>query len=525
MKKTLLFALCCAFALASCQKEQQEVSIPNAGEEAMATFTVSMAPQTKATIDNDGNAAKVNRCILEVYSNDKVYRHVETKVDPTTLTATFQLPLVISQKYDFLFWADCATLDASLQTFTDLYYDTQSLKAVKILDETTGNLDEKDAFFCYDHNVTFTGATEKDYVLTRPFAQVNIITNDLLEIKNSVSTDLAQELWPDKISVDYTTEFPTQFNVYDGTCSELKTIDRKAEAVYGCSTAAAQNTLNMDYIFVNTLENEKVNSTGYTEEPDPEVKGSFAITKAIITLKNGSTITILENEENIPIKRNYRTNIIGSFLTDPMDYEVTINPIWEDPDYEHTVPAPAEALGCTITIDPETGETVATYIPGSPIVVIPEGVTKFDLNPASEDYNTSVESITIPSTITIADEGMVNYTPKLTSITYNVEGVDLTFVNSWLVFAGRNVKSAGGNLEVNLIGIPHSFCFKKYNYNPRYLIDDPSWRLLSSETGFAGKNQINLPAGWIAAGLPYQFKGDETGVVVFEDGTQVYPEI
>lgn len=519
MKKTLFFALCCAVALTSCKK-QQEVSIPNAGEEAMATFAVAMTPATKATIDNDGAAANVNRCILEVYSNGKVYRHVEVKVDPATLTATFQLPLVISQKYDFLFWADCATLDASLQTFTDLYYDTQNLKAVKILDETSGNLDAKDAFYTYDHNVEFTGtAAVKEYALTRPFAQVNIVTNDLLEIKNSVDQSLsAGELWPAKISVDYTTQFPTQFNVYDGTCSELKTITRKAEAVYGCATAAAYNTLNMDYLFVNA-----------TEAPeDPESKAAFAITKADITLANNSVITILNNAENIPIKRNYRTNIIGSFLTDPQDFTVVVNPLWYEPDYNPlpAPPAPVEAQGCTVATNPETGDVVATYTPGSTVVVIPEGVTKFDLNPGSEGgvYNMTVKSLSIPSTLNFANDNMVTGCKNLMSITYNVTGIDFTLENSFLVFTGENGIKTGETLELNFIGIPTSFRFVKYHYGQQQYIDDTSLRILS-QTSSAGKIRINLPAGWISASLPYKFQGDgTTPVVVFEDGVQVYPE-
>lgn len=526
MKKVLFAFASAILALTSCSNESELLSPnENAGKEVMTTISVGMAPKTRATIDNDGAAAHVNRCILEVRTGDdkKVYRHVETSVDPATLTATFQLPLVISQTYDFLFWADNATLDPVGPKFTDKYYNTQDLTAVKIMDETTGNLDEKDAFFGADHNVLFTGTDAlKEYFLTRPFAQVNIVTNDLKEIKAANDQTLAaDELWPAKISVNYTTAFPTQFNVSTGVASEEKVINRKAEAVYGCATAAANNTLNMDYIFVN-----KVGA-----DDNPEEKTQFGITKAEITSKNGKVITILVDEENIPLKRNYRTNIIGSFLTDPQDFEVTVNPLWMEPDYNPLPAPPAEPQGCEVSEPDEDGNIVASYTPGSTVVVIPEGVTKFITNPENPGaeggvYNMTVESITFPSTLATAGEDLVTGCKNLMSITYNVENIDFMLFNSFLVFTGDNGIRDGETLELNIIGIPNSFRFVKYaSYAPPYpVVDDTSLRILS-QTSSAGKIHVNLPAGWIDAGLLYQFKTDGTAsVVVFEDGVQVYPE-
>lgn len=524
MKKVLFAFASAILALTSCSNESELLSPnENAGKEVMTTISVGMAPKTRATIDNDGAAAHVNRCILEVRTGDskKVYRHVEVSVDPATLTATFQLPLVISQTYDFLFWADNANLDPVGPKFTDKYYNTQDLTAVKIIDETSGNLDEKDAFFKADHNVLFTGTADlKTYTLTRPFAQVNIVTNDLKEIKAANDQTLAlDELWPAKISVNYTTEFPTQFNVSTGVASEPKVINRKAEAVYGCAEAKAYNTLNMDYIFVNEVEGE-----GTTP---------FAITKAEITSKNGKKITILENAANIPMKRNYRTNILSSFLTDPQDFKVEVSPLWLGDNLYDELPAPpAEPQGCEVSEEPdEDGNIVASYTPGSTVVVIPEGVTKFITNPENPGaeggvYNMTVESITFPSTIKEAGEDLVTGCKNLMSITYNVEGIDFQLFNSFLVFTGENGIKEGGTLELNIIGIPNSFRFVKYaSYAPPYpVVDDPSLMILS-QTSSAGKIQVNLPAGWINAGFAYKFKGDGvTPVVVFEDGVQVYPE-
>lgn len=518
MKKVLFAFASAILALTSCSNESELLSPnENAGKEVMTTISVGMAPKTRATIDNDGAAAHVNRCILEVRTGDskRVYRHVEVSVDPATLTATFQLPLVISQTYDFLFWADNANLDATLGKFSDKYYNTQDLTAVKIMDETTGNLDEKDAFFAADHNVLFTStAALKEYTLTRPFAQVNIVTTDLLNIKGADDQTLAlNELWPATISVNYTTEFHTQFNVSTGVASEPKVINRKAEAVYGCADAKAYNTLNMDYIFVNEVEGE-----GTTP---------FAITKAEITSKNGKVITILEGAENIPMKRNYRTNILGSFLTDPQDFKVTVNPLWLSPDFGDQLPAPAaDPQGCTVTEDPVTGETVATYEEGNPVVVVPEGVTKFITNPenptsAGGAYNMNITSLTMPSTIEFFEDTYTSFCKNIETLTWTCNPD-----HDFQIDTNGAMYGTGENKDVvtlNVTGLPKSFKMVKYNYGQQkyveYTSETPN---LNFGDGHVRTLIINLPAGWIAKGYPYKFiAGDRHNCEVYEDGVLV----
>lgn len=510
MKKVLFAFASAILALTSCSNESELLSPnENAGKEVMTTISVGMAPKTRATIDNDGAAANVNRCILEVRTGDskKVYRHVEVSVDPTTLTATFQLPLVISQTYDFLFWADNATLDPSLQKFSDKFYNTQDLTAVKIMDATSGNLDEKDAFFTADHNVTFTGTVPvMEYILTRPFAQVNIITNDLKEIKAANDQSLAsEELWPAKISVDYTTAFPTQFNVSTGVASEEKVISRKAEAVYGCAEAAAYNTLNMDYIFVN--------------EEGGEDTTPFAITKAEITSKNGKVITILENEANIPMKRNYRTNIVGSFLTDPQDFKVEVSPLWLGDNLYNELPAPpAEPQGVVISDD---GKKATYEGGGSSVVVVPEGVEEFDINPGSDGgkYQMDVESVTLPSTLKETD---LTFCKGIADITYNCDA-DHDLIIHTTSFYGTGENNNPRGFTINFVGLPKSFSVQGASFD--YSIGNTNFGRCWFNTGWDSnaKVVVKLPAGWQEAGLtlPY-FTG---GTVIYEGDQLVFSNV
>lgn len=516
MKKVLFAFASAILALTSCSNESELLSPnENAGKEVMTTISVGMAPKTRATIDNDGAAAHVNRCILEVRTGEskKVYRHVEVSVNPATLTATFTLPLVISQTYDFLFWADNANLDVPLQKFSDKYYDTQDLTAVKIKDETTGNLDAKDAFFAAGLNVEFTGTvdTPMEYTLKRPFAQVNIITNDLKDIKAANDQTLAlDELWPATISVNYTTEFPTQFNVSTGVASEPKVINRKAEAVYGCAEAKAYNTLNMDYIFVNEVEGE-----GEGTIP-------FAITKAEITSKNDKVITILENVTNIPMKRNYRTNILSSFLTDPQDFKVEVSPLWLGDNLYNELPAPpAEPQGCDVSEPDEEGNVKAEATEGSTIVVVPEGVTEFDANPGSDGgkYNMDIITITFPSTLKETD---LTFCKNVADITYNCNADhDLIIHNTSFYGTGENNDPQG--FTIHFVGLPKSFSVEGSDFD--YPAGGTNFGRYWFNTGVDsdGKVVVYLPAGWQDAGLklPY-FTG---GTVIYEGDQLVFSNV
>lgn len=44
--------------------------------------------------------------------------------------------------------------------------------------------------------------------------------------------------------------------------------------------------------------------------------------------------------ENVPLQRNYRTNIYGNFLTEEVDFSITIDPEYTTPDYneEYDIP-------------------------------------------------------------------------------------------------------------------------------------------------------------------------------------------
>ena len=77
--------------------------------EVAASFSVQLPGNgnnavTRAATAGDGTS--VNRCIMEIYLNDELYSRQIGAIQSDGLTAGFDVRLVTSQTYKFVFWAD-----------------------------------------------------------------------------------------------------------------------------------------------------------------------------------------------------------------------------------------------------------------------------------------------------------------------------------------------------------------------------------------------------------------------------------
>ena len=314
MKKTLLLLASVALLLVGCQKEK--FAEEQVGEMTKATFTacVDGGVATRASADNDGNGAKVNRCIMEIYFQDQLYTRREAAMSGNPATVTFvNVPVVAGKEYQVLFWADCGT------SLSDKYYATDAgLKTVTVKKDAfitalnSKKNDELDAFFgAGDYTVGQTTNNSFNITLHRPFAQLNVITTDLGAGKTVTCADLL----PEKVSVSY--KAADKFNVATGEISSSVaggyTYSYEAP-VYGTwSSTKTELTLSMDYILAST-EQELVNVTFVT--------------------KNGGLAVMTHSLSNLPYKRNYRTNVKGDLLTTAGSWTATIAPAWTTPAYD-----------------------------------------------------------------------------------------------------------------------------------------------------------------------------------------------
>ena len=278
MKKTLIQIAAIslmAMTLLACGKE--DIKLPEVGES--VTFTVQTDCGTKALGDHDGAGANVDRCKVAVYmlTSDsstpyKIYDKPEVNKH-NNLSYSFTVNLLVQQTYQIVVWVDKA----------GLYDVNDELTSVtRNSGDVTCNSDAYDAFYA---SVPFVHGTDMvtAIVAKRPFAQLNLITQDL---------DPAAQ--PTEISLTYAS--PQSFNPLTATVgTEMTSVTYKADRPYYSSTEGTEHTLAMNYVF----------AAAETQTILPTVK---------LTALKGST-TVETQIANVPVQQNYRTNITGKLLT------------------------------------------------------------------------------------------------------------------------------------------------------------------------------------------------------------------
>ena len=314
MKKFMLFASALAglFLAASCQKE---TLAPVGGNTVTYTVEAPGALQTKAIADG----MNVNELIYEVWITSakgttnlngaqKLYQgKADMFHEDGKNKAKVTLDLVNDQNYTVLFWAQVAGTGA---------YDTDELTAVtyaKAADEYLANDESLAAFYAVDF-VNDGTAANPTVLLKRPFGQVNLCTlNERAPEKNPADYTIA--LVNSKMRLD---AVPTTFNVATKEVTNYVAVDFAYNAVpSNPSTIKVNETeyyyAGMNYVFAGA---------------------NLVLTYDIQTSLNGSTnyATVNNTISEVPVKANYRTNIVGNLLTSKTDYEIIVDAEFEAPD-------------------------------------------------------------------------------------------------------------------------------------------------------------------------------------------------
>lgn len=235
------------------------------------------------------------------------------KATMSGLKTTITLQLTTGKEYDFVFFAAAPnsiySFDKADQTVTANY---TGLKA---------NEESLDAFF---NTTTYkvVGNATISAKLYRPFAQLNILTDD-------VTASSAAGFAPQDTKV-VVKDVANKLNLVTGA------VEGEAELTYDYNAlAAGKMTIkgkDYDYLAMNyLLVNEKK------------------------TVEVGFGVKSTKNEEraitfnNVPVQRNFRTNIYGSLLTNALNVNVEIIPGFNEPDYEVVGVSDAETLVSELT--------------------------------------------------------------------------------------------------------------------------------------------------------------------------------
>ncbi len=313
MKKLFFgfFTVAIMLLATSCQKDNDP------GTEATISFSINIDDNAMTRAIGDGTS--VDSLIYAVYDAngniikmEGVNENDQFSAKVSNGGAKINLSLPKNQQYIVAFWAQNKACKA---------YTTTDLKNVTIDYSNALNNDEtRDAFFAVDTFVVKNGEQRTVY-LKRPFAQINVgITKADFEAAQIAGTVINQSevkiigvantlnLLSGAVSGDNNSYTFTSAKVPE----EKLLVDTNAD-----NTKDEFHYLSMSYILVDktTVDLE------YTFQP-----------------QSGNPIVLSDGLDNVPVKRNWRTNIVGTLLTGAVDFNIIIEPTFGGENVTEAVP-------------------------------------------------------------------------------------------------------------------------------------------------------------------------------------------
>ena len=358
MKKYLLSSVALtALALMATSCSDEQAQDLKAGAESTVTFTAQLPGEMATRAFADGT--KATELHYAVYEKDTKTRLavcksadgsqaglLEGTATMTGLQTTISLQLTTGKEYDFVFWA--AKPGNAVYTF-DSATQTVSVNS----DELVNNSDDLDAFFTHD-SFKVDGNKQINEELRRPFAQINIGTDDFEAAKAS-----GFEMTMSAVSVaSYKTLNLLTEAVADAYTAELKAAVLPTENTLFAIAGKDYKYLSMSYALVPADKETVDVKFDYSDKNNTTFSRTFA---------------------NVPVQRNYRTNIYGSLLTNTVDFNVEIKPAFETPDYVLTPVATATQL-LTVAATGGTAKLEAPLDLGEVVKVTGDKNLTVDLN-------------------------------------------------------------------------------------------------------------------------------------------------
>ena len=303
MMKKVLFGLSAILALfaTSCQNELDTVAA--GGDTSVVTFSIE-TPELATRAYSNGETATV----LHYALFDLETRNFETEtgvylsdLEPNSWPTledkkgSVSFKLVTGNMYRVVFWAAAPNapyeFDAENATVTVKYTNSEEIKNALCNDE------KRDAFFaCADFAVD--GNKTVNVQLKRPFAQLNIGTNDYEDAKKANVIPAQSQV----IVKNLANKLDLFTGAVDGDVAvTFASADIKTDETF---PVTGYEYLAMNYLLVNEKKVVDIEFTCFDD------KG------------RDYTRTV----GSVPVQRNYRTNIYGQILTSTADLNVEIVP-------------------------------------------------------------------------------------------------------------------------------------------------------------------------------------------------------
>ena len=307
MKKILFSGIAMmAMIMTSCS-DRFESQTPS-GDMADVTFALHVEGATATRAISDGTGA--NQLMWAIFTEEGDLVTAKTvKNDVNDLLSenghTISVSLAKGKTYKATFWAQNSECEA---------YTVSDDMVVTVDYEGINNDELRDAFFVTSDAFTVEESTVVSVVLTRPFAQVNV---------GAYPWDLeyAQETGMDvSMSGAVLRGVANSINLFDGS------VDGEVEVNYSLS-AIPEEKLYVDVDENGENEEYEYLSMSYVLAEPESTLHSMAFTFA--DAEGNAEFTFESGLGNVPVQRNWRTNIVGQILTGTMSFNIKIDPVYE----------------------------------------------------------------------------------------------------------------------------------------------------------------------------------------------------
>lgn len=296
MNKNLFktFAIAAMAVLAgACAKEQVGSAD---GETVEMTFNLDV-PEATITTKGLSDAAQVDELVFDAFrslNDTEPIEGLRQVVAVENGRATIQVKLIKGQNYRFVFWA---------QKANNGYYNTDNLSNITVdYKNALANDSSLDAFFAKEEVTNVQNPISKTIILKRPFAQVNYVTKE----------ELSEGLYIKESQITVKNAL-TSFNPLRNKLSGAK--DAQQDVTFQFNAVPTEKLL--------------INGTEYNYLATAFILAKSDNSKDIVDVEakfktnNGRSVTV--STPGLPCQRNYRTNVIGNFMSVDGTYNVEID--------------------------------------------------------------------------------------------------------------------------------------------------------------------------------------------------------
>lgn len=292
------------FITACSQNEPQQ-------DEALITFSIGVENKNITRAYSDGTTA--DQLVYSIFNEDGT-KVIISKVIENNLTDlleghTVTVSLAKGHTYTAIFWAQNSSCNA--------YSISEDMQVT--IDYIGLNNDEtRDAFFAVSEPFTVNNPMSQDVILKRPFAQINVgaYEYDYTYAKeNKLNVTLSSAT---------ITDVPSVINLFDGSVSQFVNIEYTLNNI----PSGDNEKLNVDVNNDGEKEYYKYLSMSYILTDT--IGSTHTMSFKFKDIENDKLVGFSEGLENVPAKRNWRTNLVGQILTGPVNFLIAIDPAYDD---------------------------------------------------------------------------------------------------------------------------------------------------------------------------------------------------